>query len=151
MDKDLHIKKLSINDIVHFEQLIKLFAYIFEMKEFCMPKRAYLHKLLSKDDFHVFAVIKESSVIGGLTAYTLSQYYCEKPLAYIFDLAVSPQWQRQGVGKALIQETKLYFQQNGYEALFVQAENADTHAVEFYRKTQPTTEDSVLHFTWEKQ
>ena len=151
MDKNLHIKKLSINDIVRFEQLIKLFADIFEMTEFFMPKRAYLHKLLSKDDFHVFVVLKESSVIGGLTVYTLNQYYCEKPLAYIFDVAVCPQWQRQGVGTTLIQETKLYFQQNGYEELFVQAEKADTHASDFYRKTQPTAEDDVLHFTWEKR
>ncbi len=148
MGENLNIKKLAVKDIIHFEKLVNLFAEVFEMKEFVSPKREYLLELLSKNNFHAFAALNNSDLIGGLTVYTLDQYYSEKPLAYLFDLAVSPQWQRQGIGKILIGETKLYFQQKGYQELFVQADKADDHAVDFYRITKPTFEEQVVHFTW---
>lgn len=146
MTKDLNIKKLSSKDISHFEDLIILFKEVFEMKEFYKPKSEYLNGLLGNEGFHVFVALKEDSVIGGLTAYTLHQYYSEKPLAYIFDLAVVKQWQRKGIGNALIMQTKSYFQQNGYSEVFVQADRVDDYAVHFYRATAPTEEEDVLHF-----
>src|SRR5690606_41728541 len=135
MMNDLHIKKLSVNDVSCFENLIILFEEVFEMKKFSIPKSEYLRELLAKENFHVFVALKEGSVIGGLTAFTLNQYYSEKPLAYIFDLAVANQWQRQGIGNALLMQTKSYFQQNGYSEVFVQADRVDDDAVDFYRKT----------------
>lgn len=143
---DLHIKKLSVNNVSCFENLIILFEEVFEMKKFSIPKSEYLRELLAKENFHVFVALKEDSVIGGLTAYTLNQYYSEKPLAYIFDLAVANLWQRQGIGNALIMHTKSYFRQNGYSEVFVQADRVDDYAVDFYRKTNPTEEEDVLHF-----
>ncbi|QEL04311.1 GNAT family N-acetyltransferase [Olivibacter sp. LS-1] len=143
---DLHIKKLSVNDLSCFENLIIMFEEVFEMKKFSMPTSEYLGELLGKENFHVFVALKEDSVIGGLTAYTLNQYYSQKPLAYIFDLAVASLWQRQGIGNALIMHTRSYFQQNGYSEVFVQADKIDDYAVDFYRKTKPTEEEDVLHF-----
>ncbi|MDX3912993.1 MULTISPECIES: GNAT family N-acetyltransferase [Olivibacter] len=67
-------------------------------------------------------------------------------MAYIFDLAVASLWQRQGIGNALIMHTKSYFRQNGYSEVFVQADKIDDYAVDFYRKTNPTEEEDVLHF-----
>lgn len=146
MIKNLNFKKLSPKDMPYFEKLIILFEEVFEMKGFSMPKSEYLYELLGKEGFHVFIALKEGSVIGGLTAYTLNQYYSEKPLAYIFDLAVANQWQRQGIGNSLIMQTKSYFLQNGYSEVFVQADRVDDYAVDFYRKTNPTEEEDVLHF-----
>jgi aminoglycoside 3-N-acetyltransferase I len=123
-----------------------MFEEVFEMKKFSMPTSEYLGELLGKENFHVFVALKEDSVIGGLTAYTLNQYYSQKPLAYIFDLAVASLWQRQGIGNALIMHTRSYFQQNGYSEVFVQADKIDDYAVDFYRKTKPTEEEDVLHF-----
>lgn len=146
MITDMNFKKLRSEDISYFEDLIVLFEAVFEMKEFVMPKGEYLRGLLGKESFHVFVALKERSVIGGLTAYTLNQYYSEKPLAYIFDLAVAHRWQRQGIGNALITDVKSYFQQRGYAEVFVQADRIDDYAVDFYRKTNPTNEEDVLHF-----
>ncbi len=146
MIKDMHFKKLGFEDISHFENLIALFGEVFEMKEFSIPNSEYLYRLLGKENFHVFVALKEGSVIGGLTAYTLNQYYSEKPLAYIFDLAVAKRWQRQGIGNTLIIEAKSYFHRSGYSEVFVQADRIDNYAVDFYRKTQPTEEEDVLHF-----
>ncbi|MGK9120003.1 GNAT family N-acetyltransferase [Olivibacter jilunii] len=146
MMNDLLIKKLSVTDVSCFENLIILFEAVFEMKKFSMPTSEYLRELLAKENFHVFVALKEGSVIGGLTAYTLNQYYSQKPLAYIFDLAVASLWQRQGIGNALSMHTKSYFRQNGYSEVFVQADRVDDYAIDFYRKTKPTEEEDVLHF-----
>jgi aminoglycoside 3-N-acetyltransferase I len=146
MINDLHIRQLSIKDVSCFKNLIAVFEEVFEMKNFSMPKSEYLRELLAKESFHVFVALKEGSVIGGLTAYTLNQYYSEKPLAYIFDLAVASLWQRQGIGNALIMHAKSYFRQNGYSEVFVQADRVDDYAIDFYRKTKPTEEEDVLHF-----
>ncbi len=74
---DLLIKKLSVTDVSCFENLIILFEAVFEMKKFSMPTSEYLRELLAKENFHVFVALKEGSVIGGLTAYTLNQYYSQ--------------------------------------------------------------------------
>ena len=142
----MNVKKLYHEDIRHFEAMIVLFENVFEMKNFVMPEQGHLRKLLAKEDFHVFVALADGAVIGGLTAYTLLQYYSVKPLAYIFDLAVSVDHQRQGIGQALIAEANRYFQEHGYEEVFVQADQVDTYALDFYRKTFPTGEQDVSHF-----
>jgi aminoglycoside 3-N-acetyltransferase I len=96
----------------------------------------------------VFVAVKENHVIGGLTAYSLDQYYCDRPLAYIYDLAVSKSYQRQGVGKKLIKNFKDYCLENGFEEIFVQADKVDSYALDFYRQTNITGEEQVVHFTY---
>jgi aminoglycoside 3-N-acetyltransferase I len=146
MTKSIQFKKLSSEDLPYFEELITLFGEVFEMKELSIPGTDYLQRLLGKESFHAFVALHKGTVVGGLTAYTLDQYYSEEPLAYIIDLAVASSWQRQGIGQALITETKSWFQKHGYAEVFVQADRIDDYAIDFYRKTQPTAEEDVLHF-----
>jgi len=84
--------------------------------------------------------------VGGLTGYRLDPYYSEKPLAYIYDLAVKKERQRQGIGKKLIEEVTQYFANEGFEEVFVQADKEDDYALDFYRSTVPTEEEDVSHF-----
>lgn len=146
MKTDLNIQKLGPADIALFEELIKLFEEVFEMKDFAMPDSQHLNNLLADETFAAFVAVEGNKVIGGLTTYTLKQYYSVKPLAYIYDLAVLTQHQRKGIGKALIQYTKTYYREQGYEEVFVQADKVDQYALDFYRQTRPTEEEDVLHF-----
>ena len=116
------------------------------MENFSMPDNEHLLNILTKKDFMAFVAIKENKIIGGLTAYTLDQYYSRKPLAYIYDLAVLTNYQRQGIGKQLIAEITKYCAVQGYEEVFVQADKVDDYAIEFYRKTPITAEEEVIHF-----
>lgn len=138
--------KLTTSDIDLFTKLVQVFEDVFEMKQLQLPPTGHLQRLLDKDDFHVFVVLIGNEVVGGLTAYTLHQYYSTKPLAYIFDLAVQRQRQRQGIGTLLTGHVKNYFRELGYEEVFVQADRADAFAVEFYRRTNPTAEEDVFHY-----
>ncbi|MBM9590222.1 GNAT family N-acetyltransferase [Leptospira sp. 201903075] len=145
--KNIEIKKLSSGDLNQFIELIRVFEDVFEMKNFQIPKSEYLQSLLNRDDFYVFVSIFEDRVIGGLTTYTLRQYYSEKTLVYIFDLAVLTKYQRQGIGKSLIQGINAYCKDLGVEEVFVQADLVDDYALDFYRATGGLAED-VVHFTY---
>lgn len=142
------IKKLETKDVDEFVQLIRLFAEVFEMSNFSMPAREHLLKLLTKSDFMAFAAIEENKIVGGLTSYTLDQYYSEKPLAYIYDLAIKKSFQRQGIGSKLIAAITEYCSLHGFEEVFVQADQVDDYAIEFYRSTPITNEEQVIHFSY---
>ena len=141
----VQIKKLGQQNIHQFKELILVFEAVFEMKNFSLPDDEYLQKLLEQEGFFVFVAVQEGKVIGGLTAYTLQQYYSKSPLVYIYDLAVETQWQRKGIGRKLISGINNYCQEIGVEEVFVQADEADDYALDFYHKTGATAE-KVVHF-----
>ena len=145
-DHSVQILKLSNNDLELFKEVILLFEEVFEMKNFKLSSSDHLSQLLEKDGFHVFTAILNDQVIGGLTVYVLDQYYSTKPLAYIFDLAIDTKLQRKGIGRKMINEVKDYFTKLGFEEVFVQADQDEDHAVNFYRATNPNEEEKVLHF-----
>lgn len=116
------------------------------MKNFKRPNETHLKNMLSRDTSFAVVAINENTVIAGLTFYVLDQYDFEKPLAYIYDLAVLKQYQRKGIGKKLIEFTNEFCRQKGFEEVFVQAEKIDDYAVDFYRSTNPTGEQQVVHF-----
>lgn len=146
MNTKIEIKKLSKNDLPLFIDLIHVFEEVFEMKNFVCPEKQHLQNVLEKEDFHAFVATQNNKVIGGLTVYTLHQYYSLKPLAYIYDLAVLELHQRKGIGQQLIENTRGYFSALGYEEVFVQADKVDEYALDFYRKTKPSMEEDVSHF-----
>jgi len=140
------IQQLDKEDLDSFFALIRVFEEVFEMQDFCMPPHEHLRKLLHDPDFIVYVAHAQQKVVGGLTAYTLQQYYSEKPLAYIYDLAVLKPYQRKGIGKALIQALNSYCRAEAYQEVFVQADEIDTYALDFYRSTHPSEEEHVRHF-----
>lgn len=142
---DITIKKLGEHDINQFSKLIRLFEDVFEMENFSMPPQKHLQALLKNDSFFVFVALANNLVIGGLTSYTLQQYYSESPLVYIYDLAVKRELQRQGIGKKLISAITNYCKEAGMEEVFVQADEADDYALDFYRSTG-AAEEKVVHF-----
>lgn len=142
------IKILAKTDSDEFLELIKLFKIVFEMEDLIIPDKKYLEKLLAKEGFFVFAAKNNDTVIGGLTVYTLEQYYSEKPLAYIYDVGVLPEYQRMGIGKKLIAALKAYCIENGFDAAYVEAESDDQQAVDFYRKTAFSSILQATHFTY---
>ena len=143
----MEIKKLGGSDLGAFVQLIRLFEEVFEMKDFKLPDENYLQHLLQSDGFFVFVAVQEEEIVGGLTAYTLHQYYSRSPLIYIYDLAVKVKMQRKGIGKKLIAGVNNYAKSLGAEAVMVEAEEPDHHAIEFYRSTGAAGQKTV-HFEY---
>jgi aminoglycoside 3-N-acetyltransferase I len=143
----MEIKILNSNSLTDFKSLIEIFKQVFENDE-PIADDEQLRKLLSNHDFIVFVVTSNSKVVGGLTIYVLHRYYGTKPIAYIYDVGVSPDFQGQGLGKALIAEVCNFCKQNDFEDAYVEAESDDIDAVEFYRKTKFSSEMNAIHFTY---
>ncbi|HMQ07909.1 MAG TPA: GNAT family N-acetyltransferase [Saprospiraceae bacterium] len=148
IDVLIKIQVLRPQDIDKFYELITVFEKVFDMESFTRPNEAHLLKLLGEDEFIAVIALNNNKVIGGLTVYTLHQYYSEKPLAYIYDVAVLTEYQRKGIGKKLIEFTRELCRQKGFEELFVQADKVDDYAIDFYRLTTPTSEEQMVHFSY---
>lgn len=142
----MQIRKLAKSELNEFIELIRVFEEVFEMKDSTLPESEHLQKLLSRNDFFAFAAIENQKVVGGLTAYVLEQYYSTRKLAYVFDLAVKTEFQRQGIGTKLMSAIVNYCRERGFEEVFVQADKIDDYALEFYRSTGITMEEDVSHF-----
>ncbi len=143
----MEVKKLDKNETVAFKELIEIFNDVFE-NEREIPNYAHLHQLLSDPKFIVFVIKLQHKVIGGATVYILHQYYSVRPLAYIYDVGIAKHFQGQGFGKALMAEVCTFCKVNGCEAAYVEAENDDVDAVDFYRKTRYSSEMAAMHFTY---
>ncbi len=142
------IQTLTSQDVAEFQQLLSVFETVFEMENINRPDISHLQRLLANESFFSVVALSGNAVVGGLTGYILEQYHSVKPLAYIYDLAVLTAYQRKGIGKELMKYTHEYCRQKGYQAMFVQAEKIDDYAIDFYRLTNPTTEEQVVHFTY---
>ncbi|MGV3507882.1 MAG: GNAT family N-acetyltransferase [Sphingobacteriaceae bacterium] len=141
------ITKLGAQHLNRFQELIYVFEDVFEMENFKMPSNNHLQLLLNSSHFMAFVAISNNQVVGGLTAYMLQQYYSTSPLVYVYDLAVKTDLQRQGIGKALMLAINNHCQEIGVEEVFVQADEADGYALDFYKSTGGTPE-KVVHFCY---
>jgi aminoglycoside 3-N-acetyltransferase I len=148
MKIEIEIKKLHSNSLTNFKSLLEIFKEVFDNDE-PIADDEQLGKLLSNPDFLVFVVMSNGVVVGGLTIYILHRYYGTKPTVYIYDVGVSPDFQGQGLGKALIAEVCNFCKQNDFEDAYVEAESDDIDAIEFYRKTKFSCEMNAKHFTYD--
>ena len=142
------IKHLGKQDVVIFQKLIKVLEEVFEMKNQEIAKASYLKTMLGKPEFIAFAIIHNNEVIGGLTAHELQMYYSEYSEMFIYDIAIKPEFQRNGLGKKLMAALEKYCRQNDIKVMFVVANEEDKLAVNFYNASGAKAE-KVVHYNYE--
>lgn len=146
--KSFEIKQLTNKDLAKFTSLINLFNTVFEEETPTIGSETNSLQLLNNKSFVVLAALTDNEVVGGLTAYELPKYYSDTSEIFIYDLAVKPEYQRQGIGKGLLQSLKEYCAKHGVKELFVMAHEEDEHAIEFYRAAGGKAE-KVINFLYE--
>jgi aminoglycoside 3-N-acetyltransferase I len=145
--KPFQVKWLARADLHTFKSMIHMFSAVFE-EEPSLGSDAHLIKLLQSTSFLAIAAVSEHEVLGGLTAYELPMVYADGSEMILYDMAVRPEHQRMGVGKALLQSLKEYCLKHKIETFFVMAHEEDLHALEFYHATGGKSE-KVVNFLYD--
>ncbi len=128
-------KLLSVTDVPLLKELLKVFGEAFEEPQTyqgAIPSDAYLESLLGKSHFIALVALDGHRVIGGLAAYVLDKFEQERKEVYIYDLAVSSRYRRQGIATGLINNLKRIAKGLGSYVIFVQADAGDIPAIRLY-------------------
>ena len=143
-----HFRRLDKGDSDEMRALNRLFADVFEDNESyaaTLPSDEYLNVFLG-DVKNIVLVAKDGEkVVGGLVAYVITKFEMERKEVYLYDLAVSNHYQRQGIGKELIEKLKDVARNVGAYVVFVQADEGDD-AVHFYRSLHPSEDLQTRNF-----
>ncbi|MEC4807232.1 MAG: GNAT family N-acetyltransferase [Jaaginema sp. PMC 1080.18] len=140
-------KKLQSTDLDLLKKLVKLYINVFEEKNIDLPRNDYFQKLLENPNLIFLICLLENKVIGGATVHLLPSVYGDYSEAYIYDLAVATDYQRQGIGSGLLEELTRQLQSTKVREIFVQADFEDKHAMSFYQATGGQ-EENVRHYTY---
>lgn len=144
----IKIKRLGIADAIVAQKLFLTLQEVFGIKEPTTAEEAYVLQLLSNPAFICMAAINNDKVVGGLTAYELPMYHASYSECYIYDIGIKTTFQRMGIGRQLIAALKEHCNVNNIKTIFVEAQEEDAHAIEFYRSTG-ANEEQVHHFNYE--
>lgn len=125
-------KRLQPGDEKCFCDLAELFNEVFETQNAVSIDN--IQHLLNNPTFICIVAVQNHEAIGGVTAYELLLYDKPESAMYVYDLAVRNIYQRNGIGSGLMFELFSECRKKGIQELFVQTEDADIHAVNFYKK-----------------
>src|ERR1700733_5756205 len=115
---EVQIKKLDKHCLVEFKELVKVFTVVFETEQVSDAGDVHLNKLLADGAFICLVALVNNSVVGGLTAYEMVSYYGNYSEAYIYDIAILKEYQRNGIGNKLIDALKDYCNKTNIKTLF---------------------------------
>lgn len=142
----MKIRRLGEDDVAMMQALNALFADVFEEPDtFCghWDDEGELARRLADPNVWAVVAFDGDRLIGGLTGYTLQKLEAPVREFYIYDLAVAVDRQRQGVGKALLQEACAMAGVAGARLAFIQADLGDEAPIGLYRSL--ATEEIVAH------
>jgi aminoglycoside 3-N-acetyltransferase I len=141
------VRRLGVTDRSDARRLFGLLAEVFE--EDCAPlSDHYLDALLARGDFWALAAFSGQHIIGGATAYTLPTTRQESAEIFLYDVAVIGAHRRKGVGRQLLGLLRREAAEAGVHVMFVAAENADEHALDFYRQLGGVPTATTLFGFW---
>lgn len=146
---DVRIKRLGRGDEAAARGMFEMMAGVFGEGGEPLGDD-YLDALLGRECFWALAAFAGAEVVGGLTAHTLPMTRSPLSEVFIYDLAVRPDHQRQGVATRLLLEMREAAAREGIHEVFVPADNEDAHALEFYR-AQGGIPSAVTFFTFPAQ
>jgi aminoglycoside 3-N-acetyltransferase I len=142
------MKKIVIKELMSIQELRQLITvYSLAFEQSYQVTNEYLSKLLSNQHAVMLGAWDDNVLLGGIVAFEMSPIHGRKEL-YVYDIAVHPDSQKSGIGRALLEKLKLIAKLRGVSVIFVEAESEDEGAVSFYR-TVGGKEVAVNHFNFD--
>jgi aminoglycoside 3-N-acetyltransferase I len=127
------IERLGTGDRSEARRLFSMLAEAFDEKRDLLSD-AYVDQLLCRRDFWALAAFSGDDIVGGVTAHTLPMTRQESSEMFVFDIAVRSDHRNKGIGRRLLDTLSTQASECGIRELFLAADNADEHALEFYRR-----------------
>ena len=139
-----------VENMEEFQDLLEVFREVFDWEESEFPDSSHLSNLLGNPYFLVLVAKAENQIVGGLTAYVLPGYQIKKSSIFIYDLGVATSFQRQGIGKKLLDSLLDYAKNHQIQDVFVDTELEDNEdALAFYRKTGFDSQVKVVQYSYD--
>lgn len=130
-DTKVRIVRLASGDMVAGHQAFLMLCDVFETPGDPLSDE-YVAGLLGRSGMWVMVACDGDEIVGAVTAHELPMTRSESTELFIYDLAVRPEHQRRGIGRALIQRLLTDAAADGVDVAFVPADDEDIHALEFY-------------------
>ena len=130
--RDIRIERLTGVEVARARALFLTMAEVFETESRALSDE-YVSRLLERPDFWALAASVDGTLAGGLTAFTLPLTRREGAEVLLYDIAVRPEYQRQGVGRQLVAVLRTTATAAGIGVVWVPAANEEDHALDFYR------------------
>lgn len=143
----MHVVRLQPNSLPLARETFAMMGEVFAEDSWITLSDEYLTDILGQARVWMYAAVAADGPIGGLTAHQLPMTRSETSELLIYDLAIRSDWQRRGVGRALLQQLLDDASAAGIGEVWVPADDTDLHALEFYRRTGGASQ-SVTIFTY---
>jgi aminoglycoside 3-N-acetyltransferase I len=133
-NQSVEIRRLYSGDEVVARELFAMMVAVFDEdtggKALALDR---VRDLLARHDFYAVGAFQGSTPVGGITGHVLPMTRDCSAELFIYDLAVRADWQRKGVGRALVKAMTEMAAEEGIATSFVAADNEDADALSFYR------------------
>ncbi|SHI15052.1 GNAT family N-acetyltransferase [Ferrimonas marina] len=117
-------------------------------REGCVPTIGHLQELLASQTNIVIVATANAVPIGFLSAYVMPRLDRDEKMAYFYEIEVCPQFRRQGIATAMVNELKHCLRSQGVSSLWVGTESNNTPALSLYQSTGAVREPELIHELW---
>ena len=114
----MHIIKVSKADVEIINDILVNHIDASDKKD-VLPTLEHLQILLDDNRSYLFAAIEENSVRGYALAYRFPSLYSAGYLAYLYDIEVSENYRRKGIGRLLIEKVLEHLRRDNVKELWL--------------------------------
>jgi len=95
----------------------------------------YIHRLISLNTNYLIIALDKNILAGFLIAYELPRIDCNKNMMLFYEIEVAETYQRQGVGKKLIDKLKEICREKDFLKMWVLTNESNVAAMNLYKST----------------
>lgn len=140
----LQIKKVQKHDLNIIQDI--LMNHIDESdKKDSSSNTNHIEKLLEDDRCYLLAALMDDAVVGYALAYRFPSLYAPENLAYLYDISVSEEHRRKGIGTLLIQSLKEYLKADNVKELWLGTGTNNKEGQGLYNATGAIKSDETFN------